>query len=491
MPSLNSIEAPIKYRIEIYPFADPNRTETIILINTITDEFDIPSGATDASDFYYLESFSFQNDIFNPIQSGSARVVQTQYDKIDFFQKVAEGDLLFIKENDDNIFCGYIESLQYDISVSGTNITVNFVNFIKQLSKAKVFGLIFENIQPAQGVVMQYFLDDITNNTLIALAKEKSGLFSFQLYQGEGEDPSLVLKNDTRAFLTITSFMNILQAINKVLYPYQRLIYQDSLGNIVIAPLSLFDDLKWIFQQQNNSVGDLNIIPYLNFSIKKNAAGVPNYEYATLFTIPSAQGALSGNQSQQNSAWFCQYTPPEDEAFNRINQLYNSAFFTIADVIIEDIIVDPNKIDATLNNIAELIQGSTTSKSANVTITSVNKTPSSQIPIQSEGQNKVDVSAILFNYAARTMAENLVEETQVSITSMRIKQTDENGDLLPLPINRLIDVDFDDGILPNGSLFCRGYVFTYSANGGALVTLNCTKPLVGGAYWVNGGLVSV
>jgi hypothetical protein len=495
MQYLSKVEAPITYSIEIYPFADPERTQTIILVNTITAEFDIPSGVTDANDFFYLESFSFQNDIFNPIQSGSARVVQTQYDKIKFFKLVAEGDLLFIKENGNNIFCGYVESLQYDISMAGTNITINFVNFIKQLYRAKVFGLIFENLQPAQGVVMQYFLDDITNNTLIALAKDKSDLFSFKLYQGEGEDPSLVLKKDTQVFLTITSFMSILQAINKVLYPYQRLIYQDSIGNIVIAPLSLYDDLSWTFEKDNNSLYDTEgrainaIIPYLNFSLKKNAAGVPNYEYATLFTIPTAQGVLAGNQSQKNSAWFCQYTAPISPAFKRVNQLYNSGFFTISDVIIEDIIVDPNKIDSTLNNISELIQSTSTSQAANVTITSVNQTPDSQIPITS--QNKVDVSSILFNYAARTMAENILEETQVSITSMRIKQTDVNGDLLPLPINRLVSIDFDDGILPNGSLFCRGYVFSYSASGGALVTLNCTKPLVGGAYWVNGGLVNV
>ena len=89
------------------------------------------------------------------------------------------------------------------------------------------------------------------------------------------------------------------------------------------------------------------------------------------------------------------------------------------------------------------------------------------------------------------MAEHLVDETSVVITSMRIKQKDSLGNLKPLPINRLVDCVMDTGILQSSSLFCRGYVFNYSANSGAIVTLNCTKPLVGGAYWVNGGLVSV
>ncbi len=89
------------------------------------------------------------------------------------------------------------------------------------------------------------------------------------------------------------------------------------------------------------------------------------------------------------------------------------------------------------------------------------------------------------------MAEHLIDETSVIITSMRIKQLDSLGNLLPLPINRLVDIVMDDGILENTSLFCRGYSFTYSASSGAMVSLNCTKPLVGGAYWVNGALISV
>ena len=134
MISLNSVEAPINYSFEIYPFADPLRTQTIILVNTITDNFKIPLGTTNASDFYYLESFNFENDVFNPIQEGSAKVVQTQYDTLGFFKNVAEGDLLFIKENGNYIFCGYIKSIQLNISIGGTSIIIYFANFLKQLS---------------------------------------------------------------------------------------------------------------------------------------------------------------------------------------------------------------------------------------------------------------------------------------------------------------------------------------------------------------------
>lgn len=478
--------------MEIYPFADPLRTETILVVNTITADFSIPSSTTRASDFYFLESFSFQNDVFNPIQAGSAKVVQPQYDKIDFFKYVQEGDLIFIKENGINIFSGYIESTQLDITMAGTSITLNFVNFLKQLSMAKVFGLLFDTLQPAQGVTMGNFLDSITSNTLIGIGQDANKLFTFDLYKGEGESSSLVLTDSSKVFITISSFMNILQAINKILYPYQRLIYQDSEGNIVIAPLSLFDDLKWYFAQGNVDQGFFEesfTTPYLSISIKKNAAGIPNYEFVTLFTLPTLQGVTTGNQSKDNSSFACQYTPPKP-SFTRINQLYNSGNFTIADVIIEDIITDPAKIDQTLNNISELLQGSSTSTAANVTICAVNQTPSSQPTLKSK-DGKVDVSAIIFNYAARAMAEHLVEETQVTITSPRIRQRDSDDNLLPLPINRLIDIAVDDGVLESSSLFCRGYSLSYSSSGGALVTLNCTKPLVGGAYWVNGGLVSV
>lgn len=488
MTSPSKIENSISYNIEIYPYADPLRSNTTIIVNTITNNTIIPTGVTNIQDFFYLESFSFENDIFNPIQSGNARIVQQQYNTIDFFQHVSEGDLIFIKENGNNIFTGYIESLQLDISMNGSIITINFVNLLKQLSVTKVFGLIFETLQPAQGIGFGDFLNIITGNTLIGIAQQTSPLFTFDLFKGQDEDSGLVLSDNNTVYITISSFMSVLQSINKVLYPYQRLIYQDSMGNIVIAPLSLFDDFQWFFSQSNlNPSG--STIPYLNISIKKNAAGVPNYEYATLFTIPTAQGNLGDNQSQLNSSFFCQYIPPVNN-FTRINQLYSSGNFTIADVIIEDIITDPAKIDITLNNISEALQGSSSlSKSVAITISSINMTPISQAPILSE--DNVDVSAILFNYAARSMAEHLIEETTVTITSMRIKQKDVSGNLIPLPINRLIDLSMDTGILESSSLFCRGYILNYSATTGSIVTLNCTKTLVGGAYWVNGELVSV
>lgn len=490
MTSLSNIESSITYSFEIYPFADPLRTNTVMLFNDVTDA---PSSEISGLivNSYFIESFTFGNDIFNPIQSGTAKITQIQYSTIDFFSYVQEGDLFFIKENGNNIFAGYIESLQLDVSMNGTVITLNFANFLKQFSLTKVFGQIFQTLQPAQGITLGNLLDEITSNTLVGTAQASSNLFFFDVFQGEGEstvNPNIVLKESSVVYVTISSFMTILQVLNKVLYPYQRLIYQDATGSIAIAPLSLFDDLQWYFSQEEFNSSAIGI-PYTHLNIKKNAAAIPNYEYATLFAIPTAQGLLGNNQSQLNSSFFCQYTPPT-QYFTRLNQLYNSGLFIIADVIIEDIIADPNKIDITLNNISEVLQNSSSlSKSAAITIASINQTPASQLNITS--QDKVDVSAILFNYAARAMAEHLVEETQISITSPRIKQKDSNGNLLPLPINRLVDLVLDSGILETSSLFCRGYSLNYSVDGGSLVTLNLTKPLVGGAYWVNGALQSV
>ena len=180
--------------------------------------------------------------------------------------------------------------------MNGTIITINFVNFIKQLSLTKVFGLIFETLQPAQGIVFSDLLDTITSNTLAGGKKAASTVFSFDTFQGLGEFSDLVLKDSTVVYVTISSFMTIFQVLNKILYPYQRLnMHKDSMGNIAIAPLSLFDDFQWFFAQSNFSPGGVTT-PYLNISIKKNAAGIPNYEYATLFTIPTAQGLLGGDQ---------------------------------------------------------------------------------------------------------------------------------------------------------------------------------------------------
>lgn len=486
-----SLSKAIEYSFEIYPFADASRKIPIVLSNKMTDISSIASSIS-VNSGYFIESFGFQNDVFNPIQSGTAKVTQSSYSVIDFFKYVAEGDLLFIKENGNNIFAGYIESMQLDITMNGSQITLNFVNFIKQLSISKIFGTLFDTIQPAQGIIFKDLLNLITGNTLIAIAQQQEALFTFDIYKGQGEstvNPTLVLTDDTVVYLTISSFMTILQAINKVLFPYQRFIYQDSDGNIVIGPLSLFDDQQWYFSQYNSNNPSSVTIPYTNLSIKKSAAAVPNFEYATLFAIPVFQGILAGNQAQLNSSFFCQYGP-SPEYFTRAIQLFNSGNFTITDILIEDVVADPNKIDVILNNISDIVQSSISNSTATaITIATVNQTPKSQQPLtSSEGYSP---SAVLFNYTARAMAEHLIDETQVVISTPRIAQTDILGNLLPIPINRLVDLVLDSGILQTNSLYCRGYSLNYSSASGAIVTLNLCKPLVGGAYWVNGELVPV
>lgn len=508
-PQNNTAGAPkylqqIIYSIEIYPFADTSRSKTIIISNyvvpdsvpistslnpgnlasTLTSSTGTTNTATSTNN-YILESFSFTNDVFNPIQSGTAKVIQQVYTKITLFQDVAEGDLIIIKENGNAIFTGYIESMQLDISVEGTVLTLNFVNILKQLSIGKVWGQIINNLQPAQGISFDTLLKSITSTTLLSYALN-STFMMINILKGSKEDPSVVLSRDNTVYVSISSYMSILQVLNKILFPYQRFIYQDSLGNVTIAPLSLNNTQDWSFNQSNTpGLG----MPYTNISIKKNAAGVNNFEYATLFSIPIAQGILGGNQSQMNSSFFAQYSPP-GTYYSRLNQLYHSGIFTITDILIEDLISDPSKIDQTLNNISEIVQNAQSSgpsTSAAITISAVNQTPKSQQPIPSQGG--FDVSSLLFNYAARAMAENIIEETQIFITTPRITHVESGtSNLLPIPLNQIVSVFMNPGIVETSSFFCRGYILNYS-NAGSIVTLNLCKPLAGSAYWVNGALV--
>jgi hypothetical protein len=489
----------IVYSFEIYPFADSARTKTIIITNYIAPTVATPSAAsalttpiigstttTSVPPNYILESFSFSNDIFNPIQTGTCKVAQQSYTAITLFQDIAEGDLLFIKENGNTIFTGYIESLQLDITSEGTALNIGFVNILKQLSMGKVFGNIINQLQPAQGIEFGTLISTITANTLLSYA-ENTSFLQVNILKGQGENPNVVLTASNTVYVSISSYMTILQVLNKILFPYQRFIYQDSLGNVNIAPLSLFNSTLWYFTQSNTpGLG----MPYTNMTIKKNAAAINNFEYATLFSIPIAQGVLAGNQSQANSSFFAQFSPPVNY-YTRLNQLYNSKIFQITDVIIEDLISDPSKIDETLNHISDLVQSASSTgpaSAAAITISALNQTPQQQKAIPSSG-GPADVSSILFNYAARAMAENIISETEVYITTPRVTHTAGTTDLLPIPLNQLISVSLDPGIIETTTLFCRGYVLTYS-NTGTLVTLNLCKPLAGCAYWVNGELVN-
>ena len=477
---------PIEYNFTIYPFADSNRKFPVIISNNSN----LISGGQ-FSPVYRLESFSFSNDIFEPIQKGSARIILMQYKTIDFFKYVKEADLLFITENNKNIFSGYIESMDIDLGANGTTIVVNFVNLIQQISVSKIFGNIINTLQIAQSFKFSQFLSEVIKNTLISATTSISGNVPFKFLSGQGENSSTILNASNTVFVTITAYMSILQSINKIIFPYQRFIYQDSTGSIVIAPLSLYNDFIWQFDQvndDNNETSDL--FPYLNISVKKNAGGSYNQGYGTLFNIPIALSPASIQQF--NLQGFACAFSPSSTYFQRLTQLYNSGNFTMTDITIEDVISDPNKLDQTLVNISELIQGLKVSSSIATTISVLNQTPSffpQQIPLTNSSGGQ-DVSAILYNYVSRILAEALLEETKVAITTPRVSQVDVSGNLLPLPINQIVNVYLDDGILEKSNLFCRGYNLSYSTNG-TIVTLNLCKPLTGGSYWVNGPLVSV
>jgi hypothetical protein len=485
MTYLVSIDKTITYLITIHPFPVNKGRQDVYISNVNFD-----NNSTTAN--YYLESFSFNNDVFDPIQTGTARIVQPQYGIIDFFSYVQEGDLLYISETQNNIttniFSGYVEALQLYRNSDGTIITLNFVNLLKQISISNIFGLILNQIQTAKQILMADFLNRIIQNTLIQPSVLFSGNPTFTFYGGVGESPGLTLNGENTIYITITSYMTILQAINKVIYPYQRYIYQDNTGAIVIAPLTLFNDSIWNFDQYNPSqFREANFnFPYTELSIKKNAGSSYNQTYGTLMNIPIALNPTSYADLIKRG-FYSQFTP-SSTYFDRLNQLRSSGNFTITDIVIEDLISDPSKIDITLVNISELVQGTSVSGSVAQTIAVVNQV-TGQLPLKSSSGGS-DITSILFNYVARTMSENLVSETEVYITCPRTSQTDFTGNLLPLPINKIVNLTLDPGILDTTALFCRGYSLSYS-NAGTIVTLNLCKPLSGGAYWVNGGLVNV
>ena len=496
------------YLIEIQPFPEGSNRDGITISN----------GNFDRQEAYVYKSLHFSNDIFDPSQTGDVEIVSKDNNNslLNFFIAVNEGDVIIIQEyvNDftyNVIFRGYITEIQWaDSPSSGSVIRVNFANILFQLVRAKTVntsedqGLFSINSGVVNNAAFSLFLEQVFAGTII-VANTNSNVdintppVSIKVLKGQYEDSAIVLTPAAKIYAYYNAYMSKMETLQRAIFPYQRFIYQDSSGDILITPLALTDaplPNSWIFSIQDSTGYSTNLIPYTSMTFSKRAASVFNRQLSALIALPANFSKLQYTTEDVSNIYAS--ILPNANLFPRARELALSKFFTFTNYTLEDVLSSPEKNSTILANISTLLRSESLSTALGTILSNQYETPTASTAQSLAKVEAIDPIFIMFNNAMREMSMNLIDETEIIVTTPRISnqvknsQTslqDQEEGIFDIPLGQMVYFNFPAGVSDSDAYFCRGFSLTDSAESGAVLTLRLCKPLTGSAYWVQGALV--
>lgn len=274
---------------------------------------------------------------------------------------------------------------------------------------------------------------------------------------------------------TDTKLNNILQ----ILYPYQRVAYIDTDGNLIITPLSTYFDTTENWSLGMN--GEFELIPCESMEIHKNTTVLQNRSYCAM-----NQAYISINQSgsttvnaQANTA-VALATPPQ-EFFPRAYDFVQSGLGLQTAFSIQAF-----DSAAYLQNSGLLNTGYGYGSITGVTsVMEVNNNNEGYSTVDKE-QNKIKYAMSL--YASRSLAESLVNDLLIDISMPTVVTYSETlGRFRKIPLNQMVNVPPVTNNLYDGlqSLFCYGFSLSYDPIIGSTTTLNLCKPYVFTGFWAD------
>jgi hypothetical protein len=467
----------IRYVINIEPF--PFTSDRFISMDN-----------NSATSRYFYESFKLSNDIFDPTQNAEIVIAQGDYfGGITFFADVNDNDFVTINEvingNSSTLFRGYIESRELVHAGESTKITIQVANILKQLNMCKTVNTVNEqstfsiNSTATNEGTFKTFLNLIFQDTLVT--QSYSGeVANVAILKGQNEADSVALSPSTNVYAFYDSTMSRWQTLTRVIYPYQRICYQDINSIINIAPLTVVPS-SWAFSFGNkiNPISK-NVIPYTSFGYVSNGGKTSNRQISTLLTMPVNTTELTYTPSDYANV--VSLVTPLQKYFPRQVQLLQSGAAVYTNYTQEDVLGDTGKNSNVLANIASLSTGNSLSQSVGVVLSTAYQaqTPLSNNP----NSDTLDPTRILYNYAIRDMAQNLVDETIITVSCFR----DMSADTIPL--GKMVDINAPVGIGNLASYYCRGFELSHESKKGTVLTLRLCKPYTYTGYWVTGELVS-
>lgn len=474
----------LNYEVKLYDIINNNE----YIMSNIDGE-DLPETP------YELNTFYITNNIFDPLQN-TATIRLTFNPAVASYivsRSILGGNVVQITEVPSDsesrvVFVGYIASFEIDQIARGigTTVTLNCNSILYQLSKQLVVNQFndmltllgdqvitdwVENKAPLGQILKfmttQSLLTYVTKNNIVPFSNVYQGtLLPFNVMDNAGI--GLDIESDVYYYASTND--DRLTSLLRTIEAYQMIIYQDLDGTINITQPNINQNNQYTFNV-GNYVGTTGYNfkeegPYLNsmlfksFSYINKSGDVANRTYASLAVAPINFSPDNGENQISYAANI------EGDLFVRSKELKDSGIFEISD---HDI------IDFSENIVRNPILSEVLVKSqnGNLIINSV-----------SGNQENVGVTGI---YAAKLLAKDLFDETQINITMARLACVNDSDELLPIPFGKTITLN-DNGALAfdTNAYYCYGFDLSYQGeSSGTELLLRMCKPYTMTTVWTN------
>ncbi len=451
-----------------------------------------------------FSAFNITNNVFNPTGSCTFSCVidaSTTGSRYNFNNPIVdiirEGDIFrayYQSLNDSNpvqLMVGSIENINYSYNLGGLviNFSVGYLTNILSRSQLvqtdaqqNVAGITLTAYSPNQvvfgellhGLLSETYINQTVSKTLYfggngeIIAAGKATTSNSQSSNGSAINANSYVYAVTPA--TDTKLNILLQ----ILYPYQRVMYVDTNGNLIITPLTTFFDSTENWSLGIN--GEPDLIPCENISVAKNTTVLQNRSYCAMNQVFQQFNQSNINSNQANTGVSIA-TPPEN-LFPRAYDFVQSGLGLQTAFVIQAFDSNAFMQNSGLLNTAynlPTLSG----------VTSVLKVDNQNIGYES-GSTQDVLKYAMSLYASRSLAESLVNDTLVDITVDTIlTYSDELGRFRNIPLNQMVSVPPVSNKMYDGQqqLFCYGFSLSFNVGQGSLTTLNLCKPYVFTGFW--------
>lgn len=420
---------------------------------------------------FHIRKLSFNNSIINEVNSGQVEITYEGFQNTNFYSYIKEGDCLRIFEvfgttpldqNQAVVFTGYVASIRHDLDDSaggGLRTTLFFYNFLGQWNNQATLNSLDQQLKQkltnlnSNKIPLGQVLSELVQGSLFQKFIDL-GLFSItsQNYQGQKLPVRIgnsALTLDSLVWTYISTSMTKMKTLQKVLFPYQFIFYQEPTGILVLdllRPARLTNSL-FTFSDSHPDISSRN---FSNVQITKSACMVPNKVISTMVNLPFFPPE---NGVPEN------FIASMENPFTRPSQLQESGYFELLQVddesINDSMITDPTLLAFLAGGVADTGYSLSTLSGK---------------------------SSIAATYSARRLAQVNLQETGMVIRQPRAKAAYAGN----TPLGYLVNVNFP-GMLDEGenSLYCHSTITEFDINSGATFTMQLMKHGAVTAYWDN------
>jgi hypothetical protein len=452
-----------------------------------------------------LMSFNVTNNIFSPVGNHTFKFIIETSDNIqntlddpilNIFREVDIITLSMQSYYDDApipIATGSIENIRIQRGAKGTTIDLNVgyltnilarSQLVQTTSEQNVAGNILSAYAPIQ-TKFGTFLNGLLNETYI---KEVS--LGIKYYGGENEiiasgkasstkdTKGSAINANSYVFFVTPPTDTKLNILLKTLYPYQRVFYIDTSGNLIITPLQIYYDNNesWKLTMHDGANPENGDIPIQDIIINKNTTIIQNRCYATL--QQSYIGFIQA-QSTNSTTSAVSLATPLQKNFPRAYDMIQSNLGLQTSFVMQSLDATAMLQNSGLLNTAININNLAGTK-LGIEISNDNANLSSN-------SNSDAIKYILSLYAGRKLAENLVNDLLVDVQIPTVLTYNNTlSRFRNIPLNQMVKVpSVNNNLFDNvDELFCYGFNLSFDGSR-SITTLNLCKPYVFTAFWVD------